>query len=108
MPELRGFFAGSPRYVRSQILHGGAFETSQAKSSCHESFIKSIQVLAGRKDNPFAVPKLKASVSMGAAGAFCYFFDFQAFFLSRLRRAVSKLFALLLRTLATESNLTLP
>jgi len=74
MPELRGFFAGSPRYVRSQILHGGAFETSQAKSSCHESFIKSIQVLAGRKDNPFAVPKLKASVSMGAAEAFCYSF----------------------------------
>jgi hypothetical protein len=31
-----------------------------------------------------------------------------AFFLSRLRRADSKLFALLLRTLATESNLTLP
>ena len=30
------------------------------------------------------------------------------FFLSRLRRADSKLFALLLRTLATESNLTLP
>jgi len=29
------------------------------------------------------------------------------FFLSRLRRADSKLFALLLRTLATESNLTL-
>ena len=107
MPELRRFFAGSPRYVRSQILLGGASETNQTKT-CHESFIESIQVAAGRKDNPFAVPKLKASVSMGAAGAFCYFFDFQAFFLSRLRRAVSKLFALLLRTLATESNLTLP
>lgn len=31
-----------------------------------------------------------------------------AFFLARLRRADSKLFALLLRTLATESNLTSP
>jgi hypothetical protein len=72
MPELRRFFAGSPRYVRSQILLGGASETNQAKT-CHESFIESIQVAAGRKDNPFAVPKLKASVSMGAAGAFCYF-----------------------------------
>jgi hypothetical protein len=30
----------------------------------------------------------------------------RAFFLSRLRRADSKLFALLLRTLATKSNLT--
>jgi hypothetical protein len=73
MLELWRFYAGSPRYVRSQILLGGASETNQAKSTCHESFIKSVQVAAGRKDNPFAVPKLKASVSMGAAGAFCYF-----------------------------------
>ena len=72
MPELRRFFAGSARYVRSQILLGGASETKQAKT-CHESFIKSVQAAAGCKDNPFAVPKLKASVSMGAAGAFCYF-----------------------------------
>ena len=32
----------------------------------------------------------------------------EPFFLSRLRRADSKLFALLLRTLATKANLTLP
>ena len=72
MLELRRFYAGSPRYVRSQILLGGSSETNQTKT-CHESFIESIQVAAGRKDNPFAVPKLKASVSMGTAGAFCYF-----------------------------------
>ena len=48
-------------------------ESGKSDDCCHESFIKSVQVAVGCKGSPFAFPKLKASVSTGAAGAFCYF-----------------------------------
>jgi len=75
MLNLRRFYAGSPRYVRSQILLDGASETNQAKAVIavmKASKKEFIQVAVGCK-HLFAFSKLKASVSMGAAGAFCYF-----------------------------------
>src|SRR5262249_46872593 len=72
MLELRRVSAGSSRYVRSQILLGGASKTGKRDEYCRKSFIENVQVAVIGCKGPFAFPKLKASVSMGAAGAFCF------------------------------------